>query len=69
MRKPGCFNRAPFKESVTVQDGYTHSPNATTRLPKMVKVPFGMEMTCQYTQTTLGRIDESCNGCKWKETT
>ena len=67
MRKNGCHNHAPFHKSVTVQDGWTDSTNATTRLPRMVKVPFGMEMTCQYTRTTLGQIDESCNGCTWKE--
>lgn len=67
MRKPGCYDHPPFRETVTVQDGYTHRPAATTRLPRMVQVPFGMEMTCQYTRTTLGRKDDSCNGCKWKD--
>ena len=61
----GCFNRAPLKSRVMVQDGWDQSGD--TRTPRMVIIPDPMTKTCNYTTTQLGQIDASCNGCKHKE--
>jgi len=42
----GCFNRAPFKESMKVQDGWIDYCNS--RMPKMIDVPFRMSKDCEY---------------------
>jgi hypothetical protein len=66
MSRYGCYNRAPFRESMPVQNGWVNSPNATTRLPRMQPSPFRMARECQFTLTELGQTDPKCDGCKWK---
>lgn len=63
----GCHNRAAFKEYMWVQDGWTHSAQATSRLPAMVHVPFRMAPPCQYTLTDLGQHDPRCRECSWRK--
>ena len=60
----GCHNRAPFKASIPVQDGWYL--DGYTRTPRMVAQPFRMEPQCQYTHTELGRADQRCSECKWR---
>jgi hypothetical protein len=44
------------------QDGYTSSrPDASTRLPRMVKVPHRNTTECQYTKEN--PADPACAGC------
>jgi hypothetical protein len=60
----GCFNRAEYKPTLKVQDGY--QPDAwytDARVAKMVTVPFVMAPDCQYTLTEAGKKDVNCVGC------
>jgi hypothetical protein len=61
MNMYACHNRAPFKRTLTVQDGY--KPDGTRH---MIEVPFTMSPHCEYTTTELGRFDSRCVGCKHK---
>lgn len=60
----GCFNRAPFKESMKVQDGWIDYGNS--RMPRMIDVPFRMSKDCEY-QKHDKYNDPNCVGCKHKE--
>ena len=64
----GCHNRADYKPSYWVQDGYYKSEPGMppARIPRMVEVPFTMSPDCQYTHTELGRKDAGCAGCRWR---
>lgn len=62
MKPYQCHNRAPFKRTLTVQDGY--KPDGTRN---MIEVPFRMSPICEYTATDLGGVDSRCQGCKYKE--
>lgn len=64
MKPNGCHNRAPYKSSVVVQDGWEYM--GSTRIPIVKEVPFVMTTDCNYKTTELGKNDERCNGCKWK---
>lgn len=68
-----CFNRAPFKPEMTVQDGYTHRAVqvgellAVERTPRLVDVPFRMSQACEYsTDDMVGKKDAGCIGCRWR---
>lgn len=63
--KYGCHNRAPFRAMFPAQDGWWM--DGVTRTAKMVPQAFRMTAECQYTKTELGRADERCTGCKWKQ--
>lgn len=58
----GCHNRQPFKDWYYAQDGYQpmSSDKATSRLPRIVKVPHVMTRDCQYSKHT---TDARCAGC------
>lgn len=60
----GCHNRAPYRESVPVQDGWFM--DGVTRAPRMVASKFRMSPDCNYTHTELGQRDERCAGCRWR---
>lgn len=63
--KPRCFNRAPFKDYVQVQNGWTEDGR---RL--MAYIPDNMSKTCPQ-WGTLGEArlkNWDCTGCKWKQT-
>lgn len=64
----GCHNRADYKPSYWVQDGYYNSEPGMppARIPRMVEVPFTMSPDCEYTKSDLGRVDAGCKGCKWR---
>lgn len=64
----GCHNRADYKPSYWVQDGYYDSEPGMplARIPRMVEVPFTMSPDCEYTKSDLGRADVGCVGCKWR---
>lgn len=75
----GCFNRQPFKQSVTVQDGYKRLTVTSykgsdgqalhnIRVPAMVSVPFDNSPDCKYTESALGQADPKCLGCNWRKT-
>jgi len=64
MRKNGCFDRAPLKTRVMVQDGWNYIGD--TRTPRMVIIPDPMTKTCQY-QADDKYSDPQCVGCKHKE--
>lgn len=54
----GCYNREPFRESLTVQDGWMCG------VRRMVVIPFRNSMDCQYSKDT---PDHRCAGCKWNQ--
>ena len=61
----GCHNRPDYKPILMVQDGYSQSkPTATSRLDKMVEIPFTMSQDCQFTKSNLGKTDPKCNNCE-----
>ena len=57
----GCHNRAPYKQTLQVQDGWVDGKR------NMVTIPFAMSNDCQYRHTELGKADVACNGCRWKQ--
>ena len=61
----GCHQRADYKPSYWVQDGYYDSEPGMppARIPRMVEVPFTMSPDCEYTKSDLGRADVGCVGC------
>lgn len=66
-----CYNREPFKSSVWVQDGWTHSVNASypsSRLPRMAWIPFRMAASCQYSKDDK-YADPGCTECKHNQRT
>lgn len=76
----GCFNRAPFKESLTVQDGHKRLAVKSysqagedggdtmrhIRVPNIVAIPFDNSRECNYTLSELGQADPKCVGCNWR---
>jgi hypothetical protein len=58
----GCFNRAPFRPTVRVQQGYTQDGRR-----KMELIPFVNSMDCQYRLSELSKQDSGCDGCKWRD--
>lgn len=63
--KNGCYNRAPLRTSVTVQDGWISS--GPSRVPVMQTIANPMTKGCQYTKSVLGQQDKGCEGCSWRE--
>lgn len=65
----GCHNRPPFRESFPAmrESRSDYSRGFHQKVQLMVTVPFRMAPDCQYTKTDLGRADERCAGCKWRE--
>lgn len=70
-RLNGCHNRAPFRSSAVMQDGWIDFiiDGNGTRSPRLVTVPFLMSAGCSYTHTDLGRADAGCHGCRWRAET
>lgn len=69
MSQYGCYNRPPFRPAFVAQDGWyvpghKHKPNKS---PEFTSVPFRMSEDCNYTLTSLGRVDAHCAGCKHKK--
>ena len=62
--KNGCHDRAPYRKSVPVQDGWFM--DGVTRTPRMVSIPAVMAADCRYTHSGLGQADSRCVGCKWR---
>jgi hypothetical protein len=60
-----CHNRAEYRELLIAQDGYYI--DGTTRVPKLVSVPFALSRDCQYRLSDLGRADKGCDGCRWRD--
>ncbi len=54
--KYGCYNRDPFNPAFKAQDGR-----------KTIWIEHKMTTDCQYKHTDLGKKDEKCVGCKWKQ--
>jgi len=74
--KPACYNRPPFKDSVTVQDGWCYEKVRDElgrilriRMDVMVAIPDPMSKTCQQHgplgEATLHHGDWDCVGCEW----
>lgn len=55
----GCYNREPFRDSLTVQDGWNDDG---TRRMKVIQ--FRNSMDCQYSRDT---PDTRCAWCKWNQ--
>ena len=71
MASNGCHNRKPFVTHIWMQDGTMemeiHPDLPTTAVPVFQYVPHRMAKDCKYTETDLGKVDEKCQGCKWKK--
>jgi hypothetical protein len=63
MKHHGCHNRQPFKPWHHAQDGYhpMSKPEAGTRLPRIVQIPYRNTTDCQFTR--LNPNDPGCAGC------
>lgn len=66
---PRCYNRAPFRDTIEVQDGWHGSHmgwSAGDR--RMVKIPNPMSKQCQqWGDLGVARIHKwNCEGCRWK---
>jgi hypothetical protein len=68
QRLNACHNRASFRETLRIQDGWQES--GPSRVPVMKTIPFRMSPDCQYTRDPmgLGSKDPGCTGCRWKDT-
>lgn len=62
----GCFNRAPFRASYPVQDGWFYDESGMTRQPKIVMQPHVLSKDCRYSVDTK---DAACQGCEWRKKT
>lgn len=60
MKKNGCFDRAPLKARVEVQNGWEDNAR------RMIIIPYPMTKTCQY-QADDKYNDPACTGCKHKD--
>lgn len=60
-----CHNRAPFRTSQAVQDGWFM--DGVSRTPRMVSIPFRMSPDCEYSKSDLVQADKGCTGCKWRQ--
>jgi hypothetical protein len=56
-----CHNRAPFAETVQVQNGWTIDGRR-----QLVSAAYTMNRDCEYSRSDLGQSDKGCIGCKWK---
>lgn len=63
--KNGCHNRAPLREEIRMQDGWSRYGGDAYRVAAMRTYPVPMTKECQYTKTELGKVDAGCDGCKW----
>ena len=63
--KNGCHNRKPFQEKMVAQDGWFM--DGVTRYPKMISSEFRMSSGCEYSKTELGKKDNGCTDCKWRQ--
>jgi hypothetical protein len=64
--KYACNNRPDYELTMMVQYGYTKT-DGSSRVDKMVEIPFTMSQDCQFTKTELGKTDPKCNNCERKE--
>lgn len=66
----GCHNRAPYKETREIQDGWVYGEvgskqlPVTTRYPRMKVIAYRNSMECQYTKMV--PEDNDCSGCRWQ---
>lgn len=58
--KNGCFNRAPYKNLMTINE--VRGPHGVL----VNAIPFRMSPDCQYTKSELGQKDPRCDGCSWR---
>ena len=74
--KPSCYNREPFSDTVTVQDGWLmdrlmrldDENHLQTRLPRMVTIPDQMSKGCASIKPPFGEAivqGWDCSGCRW----
>lgn len=69
MSKYQCHNRAPLRETVTVQSGWNYGLSdkyaCQLRQPVMIEIPDPMSKYCQYQRDK--KDDPKCQGCRWME--
>lgn len=53
LHRNGCHNRKPFAPVVQIDAEHSY--------------PFRMSTNCEYTKTALGRKDDGCLGCTWRQ--
>ena len=74
--KPTCYNREPYTDTVTVQDGWTPErlmylndwSAVSTRLPLMATIPDPMSKGCASIKPPFGEAivqGWDCSGCRW----
>ena len=68
----GCYNRAPFKdtvETVSVEPVRTHGTFESSWAVGVVTRSWPNVFTkhCHYRETEIGKADPGCVGCKWRE--
>lgn len=69
MTKP-CYNRADFKKTMLVQDGYkkvtvapAYGVAVAITVPNMVEIQVRNSTDCCYTLSKEGQADSDCVGC------
>lgn len=68
MTPYGCHNRAPFEDTLVVQDGRSMMRDGFGQpcpVPVFKDIPFRGRRECVYTTSDLGKVDARCNGCRW----
>lgn len=66
----GCHNRAPFRDTVVVQQGWKSwraADGPIERESVLVEIPFRMSRVCEFTKSALGQADKRCTGCSWRQ--
>lgn len=61
MKRYQCFDRQPYTKLYKAQDGWVNGR------PLYRYVEFRMSPDCNYRHTDLGKQDQRCEGCKWKQ--
>lgn len=61
MTKNGCFNRAPLRETATVQAGWLYKHHSRYAVLNEILDP--MSKACVYQRDK--KDDPKCEGCRW----
>ena len=60
-----CHDRAPYAINIPMRDSIRVHGLMVTHGTR--HVPHAMKKDCQYQYTELGKADNGCNGCKWRD--
>lgn len=65
VHRPGCYNRPPKSQRLTVQDGYKMIYVGQNRVPvpNLIEIQDPFEDACQFTKDPVNAKSPGCQGC------